>query len=286
MRATDKPINSVRADRLKYARTAMIKLEIPVTAHIDFKKRGIAKTLLRKAYRMGMEKGYDICTGVPDEGHPVGRLMEKLSDEMNITLFKLHRFTFLSKLLDNVKMMELANWPLYQKKSGIGLLSKKASKIHPKNYDFDRKKDLNIICEMLNASYKTDTLTVNWDTETLSIQLEGKPSGAMYLNQDDCKALITYYSIDFIGCRSKQVVHKMTVVENVHFENISFFKKHRFVSDFCVDQKKRSAVLISIPTSPIFDLMPFYSNTFLPSGRYHTHFVQCLNSNSRHESVI
>lgn len=243
-----------------------------LTTHTDYKRKGIGKSL-GKALLRGVEKGYDIITSVPDEGHVVERVLENLSHELNFGFLKLHRFTFLSKPLDKKKILELTDLPLLHK-IGLHLFSKKEGTNRRRTYGFDPDKDVTSICRMLNASYKEDTLAVNWDEDTLSLQLRNRISNTLYVNRDGQKGLINYYTIDLIGCRSTPITHKMTMIDNVRFENMSFLEKHRFVSDFCSSQKKHGSCIINIPTSPAFDLTPFYSNTFLPSGRYHCYCVQ------------
>jgi GNAT superfamily N-acetyltransferase len=246
-----------------------------LTTHTDYKRKGIAKTLSREALRRGIDKGYEINTFVLDEGHAVEKILENLSHEMNIDFYKLHRFTFLSKPLDKRKLLELADWPLYQK-IGLQLFTKKSGAPKQKVYEFDHEDDVTSICRMLNASYNANTLSVNWDEDTISTQLHNGISNTLYLNRGGQRGLINYFTIDFIGCRSTPAVHKMTMIENVRFGNINFLEKHRFVSDFCAIQKEHGSCIINIPTSPVFDLTPFYSNTFLPSGRYHRYCVQVL----------
>jgi len=45
------------------------------TIHVDYKKMGMAKALIREATRLGIREGLDISCSVLDEGHP----MEKSS---------------------------------------------------------------------------------------------------------------------------------------------------------------------------------------------------------------
>ena len=243
-----------------------------LTTHIDYKKRGIGKAI-GKAFLKGAAKEYDIVTSVPDEGHAVERVLENLSHEMNFGFLKLHRFTFLSKPLDKKKISELAELPRLHK-IGLHFFSKRKCKIRRGTYGFDPSKDVTTICRMLNDSYKADTLSVKWDADLLSLQLRNKMSNTLYVNRDDQKGFINYYMIDLIGCRSTPSIHKMTMIDNVRFENMSILEKHRFVSEFCTCQKEHGSCIVNIPTSPVFDLAPFYSNTFLPSGRYHCFCVQ------------
>ena len=245
------------------------------TTHIDYKRQGIAKALIRESTLKGIKDGYDISCSVPDEGHPIERALENVSNEMNVGFFKLHRFTFLSKPLDKNKLLELAYLPLYQK-IAVQLITKKAGAAIRKAYGFEPTKDVKTICQMLNSSYKTNTLAVNWEEDTHATQFRDRISNTLFFNRDGRKGFINYYNIDLIGCRSPVKVHKTTMIDNVQFENMSFFEKHRFVSDFCTHQKEHGSCLINIPTVPVFDLKPFYSNLFFPTGRYHCYFVQDL----------
>lgn len=238
------------------------------TTHIDYKRKGIGKCLVRKALLKGIEKGYDVNTFVPDEGHVVEGFIEKLSDEMKLRFLKLNRFTFLSKPLDKTKIMELSDLSFFHK-IGLQMFTKRGRAIRGKAYGFEPAKDVKVIYQMLNKSYSPNTLTVNWEENTLISQLRSRISNTFFVNQNGRKALINYYTIDLIGCRSTPKMHKMTMIDIVRFENMSFFEKHRFVSDFCANQKENGSCVITLPTIPVFDLVPFYSNMFLPSGRYH-----------------
>ncbi|HHE64827.1 MAG TPA: GNAT family N-acetyltransferase [Bacteroidetes bacterium] len=247
-----------------------------LTTHTDYKKRGIGKSI-GKAFLGGAKKRYDIVTCVPDEGHAVERALENLSHTMNVGFLKLHRFTFLSKPLDKKKLLELADLPLYQK-IGMQLFTKKTSAVKREIYEVESEKDIRSIYQMLNSSYHPNTLAVNWDEDMLATRLRSRISNSLYINRNGRKGFINYYNMALIGCRSTPKVHKITMIDNVQFENMSFFEKHRFISDFCASQKKHGSCIINIPTSPAFDLTPFYSNTFLPSGRYHSYCVQDLHS--------
>jgi len=247
-----------------------------LTTHTDYKRKGIANSL-GKAFLRASEKEYDIMTSVPDEGHAVEKGFEILSKKMNYGFLKLHRFTFMSKPLDRNKILELDDLSLFHK-VGLYLLSKNKNTYKRRAYKYNPDKDVSFICRMLNASYKANTLSVNWDEDTLSIQLRNKLSNTMYMNRVDRKGLINYYTIDLIGCRSTPITHKITMVDNVCFDNMSYLEKHRFVSDFCSSQKKHGSCIINIPTLSAFDLTPFYLNRFLPSGRYHSHCVIDLHN--------
>ena len=246
------------------------------TTHIDYKRKGIGKSLIREALLKAIEKGYDVITIVTDEGHLGQGLTEKLSKEMNLRFLKLKRFTFLSKPLDKNKLMELADLSLFHK-IGLQMFTKRGGAVRGEAYGFEPAKDVKVICQMLNKSYRPNTLTVNWEEDTLASQLRGRISDTLFVNRNGRKGLINYYKIDLIGCRSTPKLHKMTMIDNVRFENMSFFEKHRFVSDFCADQKKNGSCVITIPTVPVFDLVPFYSNMFLPNGRYHWYCAHDFN---------
>ena len=245
------------------------------TTHIDYKRQGIAKTLIREATLKGIEDGYDIYCSVPDEGHPIERALENVSKETNIGYFKLHRFTFLAKPLDKNMLLELSNLPLYQK-IALPFITKRAGTAIRKAYGFEPTNDIKTICQMLNSSYETNTLAVNWKEDMNADQFRDQISNTFYFNQEGRKGFINYYNIDLIGCRPPIKKHKTTMIDNVYFKNMSFFEKHHFVSDFCTHQKKHGSCLINIPTIPVFDLRPFYSNLFFPTGRYHCYFIQDL----------
>ena len=248
-----------------------------VTTHLHYQRRGIGRSLIREAIIKIVEKGYyDIIPGLVDEGHVSEKFWITLSNELNFRYLKLKRFTFLSKPLDKQKLMELSYFPLLYK-VGLQLFTKKAHAIR-KNVDgYELENDTEDICRMLNTSYTPNSLTVDWDEGTLGPLLRSKISNTMFVNQDSRKGFINYFTIDLLGCRSTPKKHKMTMVDNVRFVNMSFFERHRFVSDFCADQKKKGSCAITIPTSPVFDMAPFYTNTFLPSGRYHWYCVHDVN---------
>jgi hypothetical protein len=247
------------------------------TIHVDYKKMGMGKALMREATRLGIREGLDISCSVPDEGHPMEKILEDICKEFNVGYFKPQRFTFLSKPLDKNKMLELATYPLYQQ-IALHLFSKKSKGLKLKIDESNTEKEIASICNMLNASYKNDTLCVVWDEELLSSQLRCKISNYLYINRDDRKALINYFTIDLLGCREPFKKHKMTMIDNVYFENMSFIEKHRLISDFCADQKRYGSCAITVPTLPDFDLKPFYSNCFIPAGRYHNYFIQDLKN--------
>jgi len=77
------------------------------TIHVDYKKMGMAKALIREATRLGIREGLDISCSVPDEGHPMEKVIEDACKEFNVGYFKLQRFTFLSKPLDKKNYL---NW--------------------------------------------------------------------------------------------------------------------------------------------------------------------------------
>jgi len=247
------------------------------TTHIDYKKMGVAKTLLQEATRLGIKDGLEISCCVIDEGHPMGRVVETVTNEMNAGFFKSKRFTFLSKPLDKHKLLELADYRLYQK-IGLQLFTKRTGKTMSGTDGFASEKDVNPIRRMLNESYKHNTLCVNWNDELLASQLRSKLSNTKYTNRNGRKGLINYYNIDIIGFRSPLKVHKITMIDNVYFENMSFFDRHRFVRDFCAEEKRQGSCAITIPTLSVFDLKPFWSNCFIPSGRYHFYLVQDLQN--------
>ena len=247
------------------------------TTHIDYKRKGIAKALLREATRLGIAEGYDIGCSVPDEGHPMEKALEDVCNELNICFYKPHRFTFLSKPLDKQKLMELADYPLYQK-IGLQLLTKRSGVAERNIDELEPERDVTPICKLLNASYKANTLSVNWNENLLSSQLRSRISNAQYRNQNGSEGLINYFTIDLIGCREPHKRHKMTMIDNAHFEKMSFLERHRFVSDFCAIQKSSGCCAITIPTLPTFDLKPFYLNAFMPTGRYHCYFIQDLQN--------
>jgi len=247
------------------------------TIHTEYKKMGIARTLMREATRQGIEAGIDISCSIPDEGHPMERVLETVCDEMKVGCLKPKRFTFLSKPLDRHKLLELGEYPLYQK-IGLQLFTKRPGKIKSNTGGFEPENHVEPICLMLNESYRSDTLAVNWDDVLLSSQLRSQVSNTKYANAENRKGLINYFNIDLIGCRSPKKVHKMTMIDNVYFDNMSFVEKHKFVSEFCAEEKIQGSCVITIPTIPGFDLKPFYSNYFFPTGRYHTFFVQDLQN--------
>ena len=239
------------------------------TTHNDYKRKGVGKALVRAFWKRCRERGFDVGICITDEGHPAGGIVDTVADDLDMGLFKALRFTFLSKPLDENKVAELTYLPFIMK-IGLKLCTKKSVAMSQNAYGFEPEKDVSVICEMLNnAPYANDTLRVYWENDILISQLRGRLSDTMFLNHGNRKGIINYYTIDLLGFRSIPKRHKMTVINNVWFENLSFLEKHRFVSDFCADQKKNGSCLISIPTIPAFDLVPFYSNLFIPSGRYH-----------------
>jgi len=248
-----------------------------LTTHIRYQRQGIGRSLIREAVTKVVEKGhYDIITGLLDEGHISENFWITLSNELNFRFLKLKRFTFLSKPLDKQKLMELSNFSLLHK-VGLQLFTKGARAIREDVYGYEPANDVKDICQMLNTSYTPNSLTVDWNEGTLGPLLRDKMSDTMFVNQDGRRGFINYFTIDLLGCRSTPKSHKMTMVDNVRFVNMSFFERHRFVSDFCADQKENGSCAITIPTSPVFDMAPFYTNTFLPSGRYHWYCAHDVN---------
>jgi GNAT superfamily N-acetyltransferase len=248
-----------------------------LTTHLQYQRQGIGRSLLREAIFKVIEKGYyDVITGLIDEDHASEKFFITLSNELNFRFLKLKRFTFLSKPLDKTKLMELADLPPLHK-IGLQLFTKRAGADRGKAYGYEPAKDVKVICQMLNTSCNQTTLTVDWDEDTLAPLLRDRISNTLFVNRDGRKGLINYFTINLIGCRSTPKSHKMTMVDNVRFVNMSFYEKHRFVSVFCADQKKNGSCVITIPTSPVFDLTPFYTNTFLPNGRYHWYCAHDVN---------
>jgi hypothetical protein len=238
------------------------------TTHVDHKGKGIGKELIRIGLLKGIEKGYEMNTFVPDEGHVVENFIKKLSREMNLKFMKLHRFTFLTKPLDQRKLSELVDFPLYQK-IALPIITKKETKIDNQKYIYNPEEDLKFIEPMVNRSLPPNTLSVFWTEDILSSNLRSKISDTFFINEGEKKAFINYYNIDMLGSGISTKSHKITMVDYVHLENLSFYQKHQFVSNFCSDQKERGSCAITVPTIPVFDPKPFLSNLFIPNGRYH-----------------
>ncbi|UCH21443.1 MAG: GNAT family N-acetyltransferase [Deltaproteobacteria bacterium] len=250
------------------------------TTHIDYKGQGIGRLIITTGLLKGMEKGYDINVFVPDEGHLVEKFIEKLSAEISLRFLKLHRFTFLTKPLNKNRIKDLADLPIYQK-IALNIIAPKRTRKSKKSYSFDHKHDVKIISQMLERQYSQNTLSVMWTEELLLFNLKSEISDTFFLNSKDKGALINYYNIDVLGSTALQKSWMMTMIDNVCFENMSFYEKHKFVNDFSYDQKDKGSCLISIPTTPIFDLKPFYSNLYYPSGRYHWFCIHDFNHRLR-----
>jgi predicted N-acetyltransferase YhbS len=238
------------------------------TTHVDFQRKGIAKTLAKDGLKRGVEKGYDLGYLITDAGHQAINLVKDISKDLELKFVNFYKFTFLAKPLDKKKILQLSDLPIHQKFL-LPIVTAKSQKISLKSYQFDLEKDASSIYQMFRDSCPPDALCVDWPEDELSYNLKSNLSNTFYLNFEDKKAFINYYNIDILSGKSSVVAHKNTIIDYVYFNNLSIFEKRKFVRDFCLFEKQNGSCSIIIPTLPIFDLKPFYLNLFFPSGRYH-----------------
>ena len=238
------------------------------TTHVDYQGKGIAKTLAKEGLKRGIEKGYDLGYIVTDAGHKAIDLVKSISEDLGLKYMRFCKFTFLAKPLDKDQITQLANLPFHQRLF-LPIITAKPKKIIVESYQFDLIRDAPVIHQMIRNSSPTDALYIDWSENDLSYNLKSNLSDTYFFNFENKKAFINYYNINVLSAKHSDVVHKNTMIDNVYFENMSFYEKRRFVSDFCSFEKQNGSCAVIIPTLPIFDLKPFYFNLFFPSGRYH-----------------
>jgi hypothetical protein len=121
-------------------------------------------------------------------------------------------------------------------------------------------------------------------------QLASNVSATVFEHQGDKTGLLNYYNIDLISGIDPDYKAKTTMIDFVDFKNYSFVEKHGFIKKFCLKQAEKGSALILLPTMPLFDLKPFYTNFFIPTGRYHNirafDFNRCLPEDVAVENII
>jgi predicted N-acetyltransferase YhbS len=254
-----------------------------LATHVDYQGQGIAKNLMREGLRRGVEKGYDLGYIITDAGHKAINLVKSISEDLKLKYMQFCKFTFLAKPLDKYKIFQLANLPLYQRLF-LPIIAAKPKQTCLKACQFDVIGDALVVLQMIRNSCPADTLSIDWSENDLSCHLKSKLSDTYFFNFENKKAFINYFNINVLSAKYADVAHKMTMIDSVYFENMSFFEKRKFVSDFCALEKQNGSCTIFIPTLPIFDLKPFYFNLFFPSGRHH--FISGLDLKNRFQNPI
>ena len=255
-----------------------------LTTHVDYKGQGIGKALARKFVRRALDLQFDLLYSVTDEGHAADNLFRTVAKPMRIPYRTFYRFTFLSKPLDKQKIRELTDLPLHQKLA-LPLFTKKAGKTSKHQYDVKAEDHLSQAVEMMNQAASSKALSSCWSEDELHYDMTSRFTNIFFSETGQKRGLIVYYRMDLLGCTSHDASHPMTVIDCVRFANMSIFEKHRFISDFCSQEKQMGACMVAVPTMPGFDLKPFYTNLFYPSGRYHC-FVGCDLKNLLHFPVV
>ena len=238
------------------------------TTHVAYQGKGLAKKLGREGLRRGIKKGYDFGYTITDAGHKAINLVKDISDELGLKHLRLCKFTFLAKPLDKDKITQLADLPFHQR-IFLPVITSKHRRASVRASQFNLNRDAPVIKQMIYSANPSDSLSIDWTDKELKCNLKSKLSDTYFLNFKNGKAFINYYNIDVLSAKHPDVVHRNTMIDNVCFENLSFYEKRRFVSDFCRFEKQNGSCSVIIPTLPIFDLKPFYFNLFFPSGRYH-----------------
>ena len=238
-----------------------------LTTHANYKGRGIGKALMKEFVNRLQEMPFDLLCGVTDEGHAQDNINKTLAVQMGVPYRTFYRFTYLSKPLNKQKITELSDLPFHQK-IALPLITKRTTKPKNRKYTFEVNTCIETIVDMLNQSTSTQSLSVSWVEDELLYDLNSGFSKVFFLNAGRKMGLILYYHMNLLGCTSKEAVHPMTIIDCVRFKNMSFYEKHKFISDFCSQEKEMDSCIVAVPTMPGFDLRPFYFNLFFPSGRY------------------
>ncbi len=244
-----------------------------LTTHVNYKGRGIGKALAKEYVRRALEMQFDLLYSVTDDGHAADNLFRGIAAPMGIPYRTFYRFTFLSKPLDKQKITELTDLPFHQKLA-LPLVTKKTGRINKRKYNFEAETCLEAVVHMLNQSTSPKALSVCWTEDELLYDLSCRFANIFFSDAGGKRGLILYYHMNLLGCASFEATHPMTIIDYVRFEKMSFFEKHKFISDFCSEEKEMGSCMVAVPTMPGFDLRPFYANLFYPSGRYHC-FVGC-----------
>ena len=238
------------------------------TTHVDYQKQGIAKKLGIEGLKRGIEKDYDLSYVIIDEGHRAINLVKDISRDLELKFVNYYKFSFLAKPLDKEKVSQLADLPFHQRLF-LPIVTAKPHKVDMGSYQFDLEKDTPAIYQMFRDACRPDALGTVWSEAELSYNLESNLSNTFYWHYEDKKAFIIYYNIHVLSGKSIAVAHKNTMIDYACFIGMSFSEKRKFVRDFCSFEKQNGSCSILIPTLPAFDLIPFYSNLFFPSGRSH-----------------
>jgi hypothetical protein len=254
-----------------------------LTTHANYKGRGIGKALSKEFVNRMLGMQFDLLYSVTDEGHAPDNIFKNLSAQMDVPYRTLYRFTYLSKPLNKQKITELTDLPLYQK-IALPLITKKSGRLKNCKYNFEAETGLKAVVDMMNQSTSPQSLSVSWVEDELLFDLNSGFSKVFFLDAGGKRGLILYYHMNLLGCASIEAVHPMTIVDCVRFENMSFFEKYKFISDFCSQEKEMGSCMVAVPTMPGFDLRPFYANLFYASGRYY-HLVGCDLKNLLDSSV-
>jgi predicted N-acetyltransferase YhbS len=242
-----------------------------LTTHVNYKGRGIAKALLKEFVNRMQEMQFELLYTVTDEGHAPENIFNTLAAKMAVPYRTFYRFTYLSKPLNKQKITELSDLPSYQR-IALPFITKRTTRPKNHKYTLEAETPVEAVVEMLNQSPSPQSLSVSWVEDDLSYDLNSGFSKVFFLNASSKMGLVLYYHMNLIGCTSREAVHPMTIIDCVRFKNMSFYEKHKFISNFCSQEKETGSCVVAVPTMLGFDLRPFYANLFFPSGRYY-HFV-------------
>jgi hypothetical protein len=163
-------------------------------------------------------------------------------------------------------------------KLALPLITKKIGRIKKSKYNLEAEKCLETVVDVLNQSTSSKALSVNWTADELQYDLSCRFSNIFFREAGRKKGLILYYRMNLLGHGSSEAVHPISIVDCVRFEKMSFFEKHKFISDFCSHEKEMGSCMVLLPTMPGFELRPFYTNLFYPTGRYHCFVGSDINN--------
>jgi len=238
------------------------------TTRSGFKGKGVGKALARERIRRIKEKGYDINYFAQDEGHSVESLMSRVSADMGESLIDFYRFTFLSKPLDQEKVARIIELSSIEKIALPFISHTSKTKINGTHKL--READIKKISESFLYELGENEISVFYHASDIKREYQYPISGVNIHSNGKQIGAILYYHIDLVGNRANANPAKICMIDYFVYQKMSVIEKYNFIKKFCSEQKELGCCLITYPTSPSTELLPFYANLFIPSGRYHT----------------